>query len=88
MANWVDPSKGSWNNPPYQPVYEPGPTPQYAEQYGGPSYGHPPPQSYAPDSKSAYDGGRFTPKKTVNDIFFLLFFIAQVCITSHHSSHS
>ncbi|TRM69781.1 plasma-membrane choline transporter-domain-containing protein [Schizophyllum amplum] len=70
-------------NPPY-----PGPTPQYGQQYGQqpfypqqpngygqqPAYGQP---AYG-DYKSPYEGERFKPKKTVNDIFFLIFFIAQL----------
>lgn len=69
----------SWNQAkpgPYQPVYEPGPTPQY----GGSSYAPPPgppPQAYGSDQKSPYEGGRFTPKKRIHDPIFLVLFIAQ-----------
>ena len=75
------PNKTQWGGQQYQPVYEPGPTPNY----GGPSYGYggggpPPEQAYVSDSKSPYDGGRFAPKKRVNDWVFLVLFIAQVCL--------
>lgn len=53
-----------------QPAY--GQQPACGQQqpaYGQPAYG---------DFKSPYEGERFKPKKTVNDIFFLIFFIAQV----------
>ena len=70
------PDKSQWGGQPYQPVYEPGPP----SNYGGPSYayGGAPPQTYATDSKSPFDGGRFAPKKRINDWAFLLLFIAQV----------
>lgn len=74
------PDKAQWGGQSYEPVYEPGP----AMNYGGPSYGYggpPPPQAgYVSDSKSPYDGGRFAPKKRINDWAFLLLFIAQVSI--------
>lgn len=81
MATW-DGNKNQWGAQPnynasYQPVYEPGPTPQY----GQPAYPQPPgppPGEYGGDHKSPYEGDRFRPKKRVNDIFFLIFFILQV----------
>ena len=69
--------KDQWAGTPYQPVYEPGST----SQYGGPSYAPPsgpPPQGYASDQKSPYEGGRFAPKKRLHDPIFLALFIAQV----------
>ena len=57
------------NTPPY-----PGPTPAYV----GDPYNEPPTQYLVSDSKTPYDHGRFKPKKTVNDPFFLLLFILQV----------
>ncbi|EMD37617.1 hypothetical protein CERSUDRAFT_114269 [Gelatoporia subvermispora B] len=70
MQSWRD-SHGS-----YQPVYGPGPTPNYAEQYA------PPIQSeyrggYA-EQKSPYENDRFRPKKRLNDPIFLILFIAQL----------
>ncbi|KIP11620.1 hypothetical protein PHLGIDRAFT_63436 [Phlebiopsis gigantea 11061_1 CR5-6] len=71
------PNKTQWGGQQYQPVYEPGPNPNY----GGPSYGYgggpPPQQAYVSDSKSPYDGGRFAPKKRVNDWILLVLFVAQ-----------
>lgn len=58
----------------YQPVYHPGPTPQYAP----PSEPYPPSQDTAyGDQKSPYEGDRFKPKKRMNDIFFTIFFVLQ-----------
>ncbi|KAF8234031.1 DUF580-domain-containing protein [Tricholoma matsutake] len=50
----------------------PGPTPVY----GGDPY-EPPTQHLVSDNKTPYDHGRFKPKKTINDPFFLIFFILQ-----------
>ncbi|GBE81179.1 DUF580-domain-containing protein [Sparassis latifolia] len=65
----------------YQPVYQPGPTPNYAETsyapppqppydqtYGGGGYG---------DQKSPFEGDRFKPRPRINDPIFLIFFILQ-----------
>ncbi len=64
----------------YQPVSEPN----YDPNYGQPTY-YPPPdanaygQPYYPnDVKDPYDGGRFKPKKTINDPIFLILFVLQV----------
>jgi len=57
-----------FNAPPY-----PGPTPAYA----GDPYYEPPTQRLVSDNKTPYDHGRFKPKKTINDPFFLLLFILQ-----------
>lgn len=57
---------------PYQPVYQPGPAPNYAQVQPQP------PQYAQADQKSPYEGDRFKPKKRLNDPFFLLFFILQV----------
>lgn len=76
MSGWGQP-RGA-----YQPVYAPGPTPNYAETYAPPSQG-----SYAydqgyrggyADQKSPYEGDRFRPKKRINDPVFLILFIAQL----------
>lgn len=81
MASW-DGNKNQWGAQPnydanYQSVYQPGPTPQYGQPaYPQPS--GPPPAEYDGDYKSPYEGDRFKPKKKVNDIFFLIFFILQV----------
>ena len=64
----------------YQPVGEPN----YGPNYGQPTY-YPPPdanaygQPYYPnDVKDPYNGGRFKPKKTINDPIFLILFVLQV----------
>lgn len=77
MANW-DQNKPQWGGSGgngYQPVYHPGPTPQYAP----PSEPYPPAQDNGGygDQKSPYEGDRFKPKKKINDIFFAIFFILQ-----------
>lgn len=48
--------------------------------YGQPAYAPPsyPPNDYPTDSKSPYDGGRFAPKKKVNDPIFLILFLLSV----------
>ncbi len=74
MSSW-NPNKDQWGGQPYEPVYQPGPQPQY----GGPSYAPPPPNNgYSLDQKSPYEGGRFAPKKRINDPIFLVLFILQV----------
>ncbi|PSS37822.1 hypothetical protein PHLCEN_2v290 [Hermanssonia centrifuga] len=73
MSSW-NPNKDQWGGQPYEPVYQPGPQPQY----GGPSYAPPPPNNgYSLDQKSPYEGGRFAPKKRINDPIFLVLFILQ-----------
>lgn len=54
----------------------PGPNPNY----GQPAPYYPPEQPilYNGDSKDPYEGGRFKPKKTINDPVFLVLFILQV----------
>ena len=76
MEDW---NKNQWGGQSsYQPVYEPGPP----SNYPGPS-GPPPAQSdYAADIKDPYAGGRFAPKKRINDPIFLALFIAQVSVTN------
>ncbi|CCM05448.1 uncharacterized protein FIBRA_07667 [Fibroporia radiculosa] len=72
------------NTPPYkavykQPVYQPGPTPNYAEPYA-PS-GAPPDTDFGngfSDPKSPYEGDRFKPRKRINDPFFLIVFMLQL----------
>ncbi|KAF8973281.1 plasma-membrane choline transporter-domain-containing protein [Flammula alnicola] len=58
------------SNAPY-----PGPNPTY----GQPTY-YPPetPILYDGDVKNPYDGGRFKPKKRINDPIFLIFFVLQL----------
>lgn len=66
---------------PYQPVYAPGPTPNYA-----PHYAPPPPNNaqgrygggFGADTKSPFEGERFKPKKRINDPIFLIVFVLQV----------
>ncbi|KAI0949301.1 hypothetical protein AcW1_008955 [Taiwanofungus camphoratus] len=58
------------------PVYQPGPTPNYVKS----AYAPPPPANYADgygDHKSSYEGDRFRPRKRINDPFFLFFFVLQ-----------
>jgi len=59
----------------YEQPY-PGPTPAYAAE---PAYYVPPEQPlYGGDVKNPYEGGRFKPKKTINDPIFLILFILQL----------
>lgn len=65
----------------------PGPNPNYGQQA---PYYYPPEQPilYNGDSKDPYEGGRFKPKKTINDPAFLILFILQVklrCASSFYS---
>jgi len=55
----------------------PGPNPNYGQPA---PYYNPPEQPilYNGDSKDPYEGGRFKPKKTINDPVFLILFILQV----------
>ena len=53
----------------------PGPTPGYAPTYEYNSGG-----GYGGDVKDPYEGGRFKPKKKVNDPILLIFFVLQVCL--------
>jgi hypothetical protein len=48
---------------------DPGPTPSYVPANNSFGQG---------DTKDPYEGGRFKPKKKVNDPIFLVFFILQV----------
>jgi hypothetical protein len=58
-----------------QPVAPyPGPNPNYGQPYYPPEQ----PILYDGDSKDPYEGGRFKPKKTINDPIFLILFILQV----------
>ncbi|KAH9931154.1 plasma-membrane choline transporter-domain-containing protein [Epithele typhae] len=62
-----------WSGNPYTPVYTPGPSAPYAQQYA--------PQTsngYDGDVKNPYEGDRFKPKKRINDPIFLILFIAQL----------
>lgn len=63
----------------YNPTYNPGGSQPYAQQYAPPA-GYPPNNGYGGDHKDPYDGGRFKPKKKINDPIFLVLFIAQVCV--------
>jgi len=51
----------------------PGPNPNYGQPYSPPEQ----PILYNGDSKDPYEGGRFKPKKTINDPIFLILFILQ-----------
>ncbi|KAI0696716.1 DUF580-domain-containing protein [Cytidiella melzeri] len=82
------PSQPKWGSQPYTPLPDPRPAgPQmYAPQYGAPSYppnNYPAPSGYPPDdyptdSKSPYEGGRFAPKKRINDPIFLVLYLLAV----------
>jgi hypothetical protein len=84
MSQWnqnVQQQQQQWGAYPqggYQTMPAGAPNPGYSQPYAPP----PPPQQqynmgYNPE-KDPYAGGRFKPKKKVNDVFFLLFFLAQV----------
>ncbi|KXN90606.1 Protein PNS1 [Leucoagaricus sp. SymC.cos] len=65
----------------YQGTPYPGPTPNYSQSYppiNTQGQSAPLVQTYAPDTKSPYDEGRFKPKRRVNDPIFLVFFIATI----------
>ncbi|KAH7888708.1 plasma-membrane choline transporter-domain-containing protein [Phlebopus sp. FC_14] len=79
MANW---NKDQWvqQGHEYQPFINDGrPAPGYSQPYAQPIIqpSYPPDQAYG-DSKSPFEDGRFQPKKRVNDVFFLIFFILQL----------
>ncbi|KAF9566775.1 DUF580-domain-containing protein [Agrocybe pediades] len=57
----------------YQP--NPGPSANYAEPYYVPP--NQPLNQYS-DAKDPYEGGRFKPKKTINDPIFLILFVLQL----------
>lgn len=59
----------------YKSFEPPGPSPGYSQPYAQPI--NPPPQ-FNEDTKSPYEGGRFQPKKRVNDPIFLVLFILQL----------
>lgn len=76
----------------YPPFYANGgePNPGYSQPYAQSSVGQP---KYNPQpsetQNSPFEGGRFQPKKRINDIFFLIFFILQVstcCFVVHCSN--
>lgn len=67
----------------YQPY--PGPTPPYASD---PNYYVNPTQPLSTgDVKDPYAGGRFKPKKKINDPIFLILFVLQVYLTPSSYSH-
>ncbi|KAI6040322.1 plasma-membrane choline transporter-domain-containing protein [Pisolithus marmoratus] len=77
MANWNDDQWGAQQG--YKTI--PGPNPGYSQPYA--ETGNPPaPYPYQTydqgDTKSPYEGGRFQPKKRVNDPIFLILFILQL----------
>lgn len=74
MANWDDDQWGAQRG--YQTITGPNPgySQPYAEPVNPPAY-----QTYDHgDAKSPYEGGRFRPKKRVNDPVFLVLFILQL----------
>lgn len=63
----------------YQQVNEAHPNPIYGQPgYYPPVNIEPYGQSYNGDVKNPYEGGRFKPKKTINDPIFLILFVLQV----------
>lgn len=71
----------------YQGIPYPGPTPSYSQSYpptGASEQNAPFVPSYEDDTKIPYNGGRFQPKKRINDPIFLVLFILTVC--NLHSS--
>ncbi|KAI6134513.1 plasma-membrane choline transporter-domain-containing protein [Pisolithus thermaeus] len=74
MANWDGDQWGAQRG--YQTITGPNPgySQPYAEPINPPAY-----QTYDQgDAKSPYEGGRFQPKKRVNDPVFLVLFILQL----------
>ncbi|KAL4073935.1 plasma-membrane choline transporter-domain-containing protein [Scleroderma yunnanense] len=62
----------------YHSLHPPGPSPGYSEPYAQ-SYPSPfPDQTFNGDTKSPYEGGRFQPRKRVNDPIFLVLFVVQL----------
>ena len=81
------PNNVKWGGQPYTPLPDPaGPPQMYAPQYAPPSYppnDYPAPSGYPPneypsDEKSPFEGGRFAPKKKINDPIFLALYIITV----------
>ncbi|KAF8200821.1 plasma-membrane choline transporter-domain-containing protein [Pholiota molesta] len=63
----------------YQQVNEAHPNPIYGQPgYYPPANIEPYGQSYNGDVKNPYEGGRFKPKKTINDPIFLILFVLQL----------
>ncbi|KAG6333629.1 hypothetical protein ID866_5454 [Astraeus odoratus] len=78
MANRDNDQWGA--DPSYQALGGSGLSPGYSRPYAAP-VSVPPPYSgptYGGDTKSPYEGGRFQPKKKVNDPIFLVLFILQL----------
>lgn len=79
MAQWQNKQQQWGAYPPtdgYQPVS--APNPGYSAPYAPPNAPPPAQQAYYGDEKDPYAGGRFRPEKKINDLFFLVFFVAQV----------
>ncbi|KAF8844322.1 DUF580-domain-containing protein [Paxillus ammoniavirescens] len=74
MAHWSRDQWGAQQAHEHQPFVG-GPTPGYSRPYAQVSQ---PPDGFHGNTKSPFDDGRFQPRKRVNDIFFLLFFILQL----------
>ncbi|KAL9711892.1 pH nine-sensitive protein 1 [Leucoagaricus gongylophorus] len=65
----------------YQGIPYPGPTPSYSQSYpstGASEQNAPFVPSYEDDTKIPYNGGRFQPKKRINDPIFLVLFILTI----------
>jgi hypothetical protein len=88
MTHWNKDQWGAQQEEGYPPFYangggpKPGYSQPYAQTVSQPQYD---PQGLE-TQKSPFEDGRFQPKKRVNDIFFLIFFILQVstcCFVVH-----
>ncbi|KIJ18726.1 hypothetical protein PAXINDRAFT_167282 [Paxillus involutus ATCC 200175] len=76
MAHWSRDQWGAQQGHEHQPFVG-GPTPGYSQPYAQLQVSQPP-DGFHGNTKSPFDDGRFQPRKRVNDIFFLLFFILQL----------
>jgi hypothetical protein len=82
MTHWNKDQWGAQQGQEYPPLHAKGgsgmPNPGYSQPYAQ-SVSQP---QYNPQvseaQKSPFEDGRFQPKKRINDIFFLIFFILQV----------
>ncbi|KAF9241572.1 plasma-membrane choline transporter-domain-containing protein [Melanogaster broomeanus] len=74
MANW---SRDQWGSQQGPVINTGGPVPGYSQPYAHTVSQHQSDQ-FNGNTKSPFDDGRFQPKKRVNDIFFLIFFILQL----------
>ena len=86
MTHWNKDQWGAQQRQGYPPFYANAgePNPGYSQPYAQ-SIGQP--KDNPQTEKSPFEDGRFQPKKRINDVFFLIFFILQVstCFIMHLS---